>query len=886
MSNEKDVGFLANAFAIISVVFIILSAVIFKNQCMPEIILAVFAAAQFVISKIKKLSGFIRSAIMMLLADASIFLIWILGDNFYFICSIFYVVNTIIIFAVSTKIVVLQIAMVNIIFAAIMFMGYSYGIEEFVIQMLMINAEIIVILMCVINYEHNIAYVKEKTEEAQRANSFKGIFLANVSHEIRTPMNAILGMSELVLREDLSDKVRENTYSIQTSCMNLLSIINDILDFSKIDTGRMEIVEEEYEPMSVVNDVVNMIYSRLEDKDVRILIDIDPMIPQVLIGDIVRLKQVILNLMGNAVKFTEYGFITLKMSARKTEYGVNLKVSVKDTGIGIKPNDRDNLFTEFKAMDTHKKSGGSDGTGLGLIISKRIVELMHGFMNVESRYNAGSTFYFTIPQKVANETPSAMVKDKEKYKVLLFEPDIYQNKMLMQLFENLGVSCNLAEEEKEFLKELKNEEYTHLFIEYVTYNKYKNILSKLDESIQIICSHEINAVVKLEGNVKFLSKPIYALPVAAALNNETYTGAIQSSEKASLATFVAPDARILVVDDNEVNLKVAVGLLKPYRMQVDIAMSGKTAINMITANHYDVICLDHMMPGLDGIETTKIIRAMDGEYYKKIPIIALTANAVSGAREMFIESGMNDFISKPVEVRKFIGTIKKWIPREYIKKASEEDIISMQSSEHGADKVKMLENFGINTDDGILYCGTEENYLSILDEYARLGENKIKILDEALKDHDWKRYVIEVHALKSMSAQIGARKLSENAKELEMAGKSGSYDVIEFKHSALIGEYKKILEAAEPFRTETTPAEDDIKKEKITIDELKELVRELMAAVDGFDIEKAEAICARLKESDCSEADIDINEIDGLLNDFEYNGVHAAAERFLASVQG
>lgn len=366
MSNEKDVGFLANAFAIISVVFIILSAVIFKNQCMPEIILAVFAAAQFVISKIKKLSGFIRSAIMMLLADASIFLIWILGDNFYFICSIFYVVNTIIIFAVSTKIVVLQIAMVNIIFAAIMFMGYSYGIEEFVIQMLMINAEIIVILMCVINYEHNIAYVKEKTEEAQRANSFKGIFLANVSHEIRTPMNAILGMSELVLREDLSDKVRENTYSIQTSCMNLLSIINDILDFSKIDTGRMEIVEEEYEPMSVVNDVVNMIYSRLEDKDVRILIDIDPMIPQVLIGDIVRLKQVILNLMGNAVKFTEYGFITLKMSARKTEYGVNLKVSVKDTGIGIKPNDRDNLFTEFKAMDTHKKSGGSDGTGLGL----------------------------------------------------------------------------------------------------------------------------------------------------------------------------------------------------------------------------------------------------------------------------------------------------------------------------------------------------------------------------------------------------------------------------------------------------------------------------------------------------------------------------------------
>jgi signal transduction histidine kinase/CheY-like chemotaxis protein/HPt (histidine-containing phosphotransfer) domain-containing protein len=772
--------------------------------------------------------------------------------------------------------------------------GILTNTPKMVAEIIMINIAVVFIYIVVKNYKSTLNLINEKTKEAQTANSFKGMFLANMSHEIRTPMNAILGMSELILREDLSTNVRENTYSIQNSCLNLLAIVNDILDFSKIDAGKMEIVNTEYEPMSIINDAVTTIYSKLEDKDVRILIDVDASLPQTLIGDNVRIRQVILNILNNAVKFTKIGFITFKMSYRKTSYGINLKVSVKDTGIGIKPNKLDELFTEFKSIDTHKNSG-IEGTGLGLIISKRFIELMHGFINVKSEYNAGSEFYFTIPQQVANDTPSAKVHEREKYSVLLYEPDLYQNEMITRMFESLKIKCKTIDDETEFLNEIGNAGYTHVFIEYVDYNKYKDVLSALDSSIEIVAMHEKNVVVKLDSGIKFLSKPIYCLPVAAVFNNENYTGVVQNGKSLNNVNFIAPDASVLIVDDNEVNLKVAVGLLKPYKMQVDTAMSGKSAIQMITNNHYDIICLDHMMPGLDGIETTKIIRAMNDEYYKKIPIIALTANAVSGAREMFIEAGMNDFISKPVEVRKFINTIKKWIPKEYIKKAYAESAKNTpkvpqdaDTSDEYKDISASLKSAGINAEHGVMYCGTMENYLSILNEYVRLGDSKISLIEKNVADKDWERYTIEVHALKSMSAQIGAAEFSSLALELESAGRERNIDAVTSKTPKLIENYRNILAALEPIsnsNAEKSAQKPEYDKNHIDISELKVCIKELDDAVEGFDIEKAEQLVDRLKNSDCADSGIDIDEIDKLLNDFEYGGVHKLVLDILSGLE-
>ncbi|MCH5185327.1 MAG: response regulator [Oscillospiraceae bacterium] len=889
MSSEKDIRFLADAFAAVSLIFIIFSAIIFKDSIQNSIIiLAAFAVVQFAVSRIKKIGIFARFTMMAVLADAGVFLLWKYGGHKEIIGAVFFLINTMLVFAVSARLITVQFIAVNLVFAMMMlFKGDGMDTGGIAVMAIMLDLQMILTYICVKSYEKGISYVQEKTEEAQRANSFKGIFLANVSHEIRTPMNAILGMSELVLREELSDTVRENTYSIQSSCMHLLAIVNDILDFSKIDAGKMEIIETEYEPMSLVNDIAATMYPKIGDKDIRILLDIDPTIPQTLIGDTVRLKQIILNLISNAVKFTECGFVTFKMSARKTEYGVNLRVSVKDTGIGIKQSDMDDLFVSFKSMDTHKKSGGGDGTGLGLVISKNLVECMNGFMNVKSQYNAGTEFYFTVPQKVANSTESIKVRESEKYSVLIYEPQVYLNSIIARIFEKLEIKCVAVEEEPEFLNEVECGGYTHIFMDYSEYNRHKEFLTGLDESVQIVCAHGRNEVVKLEGNVKFIGKPVYSLSVAAAFNNENYAGAVYSNTRANAPTFIAPEAKVLIVDDNEVNLKVAVGLLKPYKMQVDVAMSGKTAINMITANRYDLVCLDHMMPGLDGIETTKIIRAMGDEYYKKLPIIALTANAVSGAKEMFIEAGMNDFISKPVEVRKFISTIRKWLPKGYIQKASAEDLSYTENDVNDENKKnlsEMLSDSGISPDKGILYCGNIENYLEILGEYVALGEGKIKIIEETVENRDWQRYIIEVHALKSMSAQIGAEKFSEAARALETAGRNLDTDTIIAETPGLIKEYREILNVLEPFKTEMPP-DEDIDKNDISIDELKTLTEGLISAVDSFDIEKAEAICLQLKNSECGGRAVDVKEIDRLLNDFEYDCVHKAAEELLASLE-
>jgi len=890
MNDEKSVSFLGNAYAAVSLLFIIFSVLLFKNALtLMVLLLLCVATTQILIAKITKIPPLTREIIMTIIADTALFTASYISKNIYIVFSVFFIVNIILIFAVKTKLIVFQMIFMNIgyiyFFTMSKMTNYPY-MKELIAEIFIENIAVIFVYLCVKRYDKNIELVNEKTKEAQRANKYKGIFLANMSHEIRTPMNAILGMSELVLRENLSDTVRENTYSIQSACLNLLTIINDVLDFSKIDVGKMEINNTEYEPMSIINDVISTVNVKLEDKDVQFIIDVDPNIPQVLSGDTVRIKQIILNLLNNAVKYTNNGYIALKVSYRETVYGINLKISVKDTGIGIKPSDMDMLFSEFKTLDTHKGTNGtSTGTGLGLVISKNLVDLMDGFMNVKSELNAGSEFSFTIPQSVINEKPSAKVNTNAECRCLFYEKDLYYNMIIANLFEELNIEYKLAEDEDTFLRELDNEKYTHIFVEYDAYLLYKDKFKDISKKVQIVVMHDRNVAIKLEENYKFISKPIYALPIVAVLNNEVYKGIVQHRQS-MIMNFTAPDTKVLIVDDNEVNLKVAVGLLRPYKMQLDTALSGKTAIHMISEKHYDIICLDHMMPGLDGIETTKIIRAMDGDYYKNVPIIALTANAVSGAREMFIESGMNDFISKPIEVNKFINTIKKWIPKFQIKKVDENDIVVVDNSTYG-EEIIALEKEGFNVENGIMYCGTVDNYKDILKEYADLGENKIAIINKCIKEKDVRRYVIEVHALKSMSAQIGADDLSKFAAELEQKGRNNELENILRLTPELIEKYRAVLRIVSPFGSRAQSGLN--KKHTLTtvpIDEFKGKVNELIEAVDLFDMDKSEEIVGFLKKVKCDETDVSefVCDIDKLLKDFEYSGVHTEAEKFLSDI--
>ncbi|MDR2594483.1 MAG: response regulator [Fibromonadaceae bacterium] len=388
---------------------------------------------------------------------------------------------------------------------------------------------------------HGEARKAEKAQiKADEANETKSKFLANMSHEIRTPMNAIIGMAELALREYMTSIAKEYILTVKQAGTNLLSIINDILDFSKIESGKLEIIPINYKFSFLINDVVNIIRMMITDSRLRFEINIDSKIPNMLFGDEIRIRQVLLNILGNAVKYTKKGFISFSVNGEIIGDTILLTMTVADSGIGIRKEDLEKLFDDFVRFD-FAVNKDVEGTGLGLAITKNLVKMMNGNISVQSEYGKGSTFTVKLPQKI-----------------------------------------------------------------------------RYCESFDAIKSDSVTI------------------------------------------KFNAPKARILVVDDIDTNLKVAKGLMLPYKMQVDLCLSGIEAIERVKANDYDLVFMDHMMPEMNGIEATKRIRKM----YANLPIIALTVNAVSGAKEMFLSNGFSDFLSKPIDIIKLNSILEKWLPED------------------------------------------------------------------------------------------------------------------------------------------------------------------------------------------------------------------------------
>ncbi len=610
---------------------------------------------------------------------------------------------------------------------------------------------------------------EEESERARLANESKSAFLSSMSHEIRTPVNAVLGMNEMILRESSEDSVITYASNVKTAGNGLLGIINDILDFSKIEAGKMEIVPVDYDISSVINDLVNMVQTRADDKGLQLILEIGHDIPKILHGDEIRIKQVITNILTNAVKYTEKGSVTFGMKSEKISEdpdSVMLEVYIKDTGIGIKPEDMKKLFSEYERIE-EARNRNVEGTGLGMNITKRLLEMMGSSLMVESTYGAGSVFSFKLKQTVLKWEP---IGDYQK---------AYRN--------------SLAER-----------------------NKYK--------------------------------------------------------EK-----FTAPGACVLVVDDNEMNRIVFQSLIKQTLVQTDLAVDGDQGIAFSRKKKYDIIFLEHLMPGKDGIETLREIKEESGNPNINTPMICLTANAISGAREQYIAAGFDDYLTKPIDPDNLESMLMEYIPDELIGAPGDAgESAGMRGETSGADAegmpsdssavpkelIPLTDNDHIDISRGIKNNGSTEAYLTILKVYYESIDAKTDELNRLLSEEDYSAYTIKVHALKSSLRIIGAEDLGEEAQSLEDAGKNGDTAYITDHHEAFMAGCESLkAPLAMIFDGDGSGTDmngyDGPEQDKPEADAefLADKYREALAAAEDMDCDKLEMLLAEISGYSVPEAD-------------------------------
>ncbi|MCL2182269.1 MAG: ATP-binding protein [Chitinispirillia bacterium] len=715
---------------------------------------------------------------------------------------------------------------------------------------------------------------------ADEKDKRKSSFLANMSHEIRTPMNAIIGFAELAMREDIPPAAYEHIFTIKQAGANLLSIINDILDISKIESGKLEIVNGDYLFSSLVNDVVSIIKMRATYARLRFVVNVDSNIPNALIGDEVRMRQILLNLLSNAVKYTDKGFLSLTVTQETAaEDTVILRVDVVDSGKGIPKEDIDKLFKDFVRIDKTRNKG-IEGTGLGLAITKNILNAMGGEITVRSEYGKGSTFTMRVPQKFRDPKRHALVDDCNSKDVLIYERREIYATSVVRTIENLGVNCELVAGETELDEKVAEKKHTFIFTAPALYERTKKILRKHRSDSKVVLLTEFGDAIA-DRNATILSMPVYSITVSNVLNGVSGDTDYGQSRGDGIARFIAPEANVMLVDDTGTNLRVAEGLLAPYKMRLTLCKSGVEAVEAARTGNFDIIFMDHMMPGMDGIEATKRIRSLGGEYYKKLPIVALTANAVTGMKEMFLSEGLNDFISKPIDITKLNSVLDRWIPKAKRKSTAD---VSVKPDSGGADGVEIekISIDGVDTQKGLAMSGGNgAYYVRTLTMFYEDGFGKIEEMKKCLDMGDLQLYATHVHGLKSASASIGASDLSTSAWELEIAGKENNKTFIGEHNAKFVMDLEALLRNIGRILDEIE-ASKGISQDKLSAEQIEpELVR-LRDALDHFDSEVIDQATTALQEFEHS---IEYgNEVKAILQDVligEYDNALSSIEKLL-----
>jgi CheY-like chemotaxis protein len=672
----------------------------------------------------------------------------------------------------------------------------------------------------------------------------------------------------------MPDAAREHIVTVKQAGANLLSIINDILDFSKIEAGSLKLVEEKYLFSSLLNDVISIIRMRLVDSPIRFAVYIDRNIPSTLIGDELRLRQVLINVLGNAVKYTDKGFVSFSVCGKITDGGaVDLTLRVTDSGRGIKTEDIGRLFKEYVQVDL-ENNRGIEGVGLGLSITSNIVKAMGGDITVQSEYGEGSTFTVTLRQKIHSPEILASVNDPGRKNVLIYERrEIYAGS-IVQTLDNLGVANILVSNDVDLTNKLSERAYAFIFISFAQYVKNKDIIHKHGAGAEIVMLTEFGETIP-DKELNSLAVPVHCISAANILNGAS--GRFTYSESQETARFTAPNGKVLIVDDINTNLKVAEGLLAPYKMQTDLRGSGFDAIEAVKSKDYDIVFMDHRMPGMDGIVAAAHIRAMGGEdeYYTNLPIVALTANAVAGTREMFMEKGFNDFISKPINTAKLNTILERWIPKE-------KQISSVLETGGGQDGDGALpfEIEGLDIRRGIsISGGSPENYIETLATFYEDGLERIPLLKECLAAGDLALYGTYIHALKSAVAGVGGAALSKSAEILEGFADSGDLSAVTLRNDEFITTLDTLLRKIGKVVSAHGGSPD--KDTALSAEDLSLWLIRLKSALDDVDAGSINSIIDKLGEMAEAENAADIRTIAGKIMLAEYDDAKELIDRLL-----
>ncbi len=500
-------------------------------------------------------------------------------------------------------------------------------------------------------------------------------FLSNVSHELRTPINMVLGISEVILEKNISPEIRANMNSIQMAGKRLSNQISNMLDYTEIVEGTLTPVKEPYRINSLVNDLITMTAMQSSKHQLEMVFDLDPKMPSVLIGDVEKISHILKILLDNSIKFTEEGGIYISIRFRKESYGINLLIDIHDTGIGMTNAQISQMCTDFYQADSGS-SRFAGGLGLGLPIARGLLHAMGGFFHFDSHEQEGLHAQITIPQGVANDTPAMIVSRPDKLCIACyFRPEKYASDEVRRYYDNMilhmmqGLHLEGYQAHNfEGLQKLQNgHALTHVFIAQSEYEENIAYYEELAERLQVVVIAEQEFMLSKSSRLLIIHKPFFALSVVNLLNGEIDANGFDEAQAAGRRPFFCEGIRALAVDDEEMNLLVAKGVLGSYGIQVDTCLSGREAVKRCAAVSYDIIFLDHMMPGFDGVETLKQIRGLNNGAYKELPIIALTANTISGAREMFKHEGFTEFIPKPIERPVLERTLRKVLPDSQIK---------------------------------------------------------------------------------------------------------------------------------------------------------------------------------------------------------------------------